>query len=85
VVDHEGGVLQVERANAGILPLEGRAVVIDFRSGAEVVSLAGSLEIRRPTTPFLAAVRLTSADSPPGSAVGTTPRPVTSRPGVRAW
>jgi hypothetical protein len=56
VAGYEGGILQVESADSRILGFDRRAVVIDFRSGAERFRLQGSLEILSQTPPLLAAL-----------------------------
>jgi len=56
VVGHEDGVLRIESTDSQILGLDGRAVVVDFGSGAERLHLSGSLELLTPMAPFLAAL-----------------------------
>jgi hypothetical protein len=55
-VGHDGGAMKVESAAPQILGLDGRAVVIEFLSGTELIRLEGSLAIERTTAPFLAAL-----------------------------
>jgi len=56
VAGYESGILRVETADSAILGFDQRAVVIDFRSGAEVLRLQGSLEILSRTPPLRAAL-----------------------------
>jgi len=56
VVDHDGGIVHIESADARILGLDRRAVVVDFRSDDELIQLEGSLELLRSSAPYLVAL-----------------------------
>ncbi|HTZ10729.1 MAG TPA: PilZ domain-containing protein [Acidimicrobiales bacterium] len=56
VVGHEGGILQVESADARVLGLDHRAVVVDIPLDGEDVQLEGSLELLRPSPPYRVAL-----------------------------
>jgi len=57
-VGHDDGILQLESADARVLGLDRRAVIVEFGLDGEVVQLDGSLELVRRSAPYAVALHL---------------------------
>jgi len=93
VAGYQGDILQIESSDSRMIGLDRRAVVVDFRSGAELLRLQGSLEILGSAPPFLAALHPVTVpgELQPRRSVRVPTRvtvrltPADSSPGAEVW